>query len=298
MRLPGGAGRTAGAGHVRRGVGFAVAIKNLMYSEGFDDYSTARCRLADGVASLKFATAEVGQGFVTIAQQIARTVLGVDEVVLEPMDTSIGSAGSTSASRQTWMSGGAVDAACRAVRERLFEHVGRLHDVDPLRLVIEDTDVVDTIGAAAGAGRRGDGRAAVRRDRRVPPSPHRRPRRERSGRLPHGVRLRRPPGRRRRRPRARPREGGADRDGPGRRAGPQPAVGARSDRGRHRPRPRARGDGGDRHRGWPDPEPVVHRLPAAHGTRRPTRSSPPSWRSPIRRRRSAPRAWASRRASR
>ncbi len=55
-----------------RGVGWGVAIKNLMYSEGFDDYSTARCRLADGVATLKFATSEVGQGFVTIAGQIAR----------------------------------------------------------------------------------------------------------------------------------------------------------------------------------------------------------------------------------
>ncbi|HKA04570.1 MAG TPA: molybdopterin cofactor-binding domain-containing protein, partial [Acidimicrobiales bacterium] len=146
MRRPGGAGLTADAGHVRRGVGFAVSIKNLMYSEGFDDLSTARCRLADGVARLKFATAEVGQGFVTIAQQIARTVLGVDEVVLEPMDTSVGSAGSTSASRQTWMSGGAVDAACRAVRERVFEHVGAAHGIDPLRLVIEETDVVDTMG--------------------------------------------------------------------------------------------------------------------------------------------------------
>ena len=50
--------------HIRRGIGWGVAIKNLMYSEGFDDYSTARCRLADGVATLKFATAEVGQGFV------------------------------------------------------------------------------------------------------------------------------------------------------------------------------------------------------------------------------------------
>ena len=100
-----------------------MAIKYLMYSEGFDDYSTARCRLADGVATLKFATSEVGQGFVTIAPQIARTILGVDDVVLDPIDT-VGSAGSTSASRQTWMSGGAVDPACRAVRERLFQHVG------------------------------------------------------------------------------------------------------------------------------------------------------------------------------
>jgi CO/xanthine dehydrogenase Mo-binding subunit len=70
----------------------------------------------------------------------------VDEVVLEPMDTSVGSAGSTSASRQTWMSGGAVDAACRSVRERVFEHVGRVHGVDPLRLVISGTNVVDQLG--------------------------------------------------------------------------------------------------------------------------------------------------------
>jgi CO/xanthine dehydrogenase Mo-binding subunit len=147
LRLPGGAGLTADTSRVRRGVGYAASIKNLMYSEAFDDYSTARCRLADGVATLKFATAEVGQGFVTIAPQIARTVLGVDEVLLERIDTHVGSAGSSSASRQTWMSGGAVDAACRAVRERLFEHVGARHGVDPLRLVIDDTDVVDSMGS-------------------------------------------------------------------------------------------------------------------------------------------------------
>ena len=76
------------------------------------------------------------------------------------MDTTIGSAGSTSASRQTWMSGGAVDMACRAVRERLFEHVAGSHGVDPVRLAIEGTDVVDTVGTLRGSGRRGDRRAA------------------------------------------------------------------------------------------------------------------------------------------
>ncbi|MEO7371367.1 MAG: molybdopterin cofactor-binding domain-containing protein, partial [Ilumatobacteraceae bacterium] len=147
MHLPGGAGLTADAGHIRRGIGWGVAIKNLMYSEKFDDYATARCRLGDGVASLKFATSEVGQGFVTLAAQIARSVLGVDDVVLEPIDTNIGSAGSTSASRQTWMSGGAVDGACRLVRERLFEHVGAMHDIEPVRLAIDGRHVVDTMGA-------------------------------------------------------------------------------------------------------------------------------------------------------
>jgi CO/xanthine dehydrogenase Mo-binding subunit len=147
LEIPGGSGLTARKSNIRRGVGWGVSIKNLMYSEGFDDYATARCHLANGVATLRFATAEVGQGFVVLAQQIARTVLGVDTVLLEPISTAIGSAGSTSASRQTWMSGGAVDGACRLVRERMFEAVAKQHGLDPIRLAIDGTDVVDTMGS-------------------------------------------------------------------------------------------------------------------------------------------------------
>ncbi len=146
MRLPGGAGRTADEAHVVRGIGYAVGIKNLMYSEGFDDFSTARVRLVDGVAHVKFAGVEVGQGLVTIAGQIAREVLGVEEVVIERIDTEIGSGGSTSASRQTWMTGGAIDGACRLVRERLFEIVAAAHDLEPVQLAIDGTDVIDTLG--------------------------------------------------------------------------------------------------------------------------------------------------------
>jgi xanthine dehydrogenase D subunit len=146
LLLPGGSGLTADRRHIVRGIGYGVSIKNIMYSEGFDDYSTARCILQDGVATIKFATSEVGQGFVTLAPQIARSVLGVDEVITETIDTQIGSAGSTSASRQTWMSGGAMDGACRMVRERLFEHVAAIHNLDPLQLAIENTDVIDTRG--------------------------------------------------------------------------------------------------------------------------------------------------------
>ena len=130
LQLPGGAGRTADASRVRRGVGFAVSIKNLMYGGGFDDYSSARCRLEAGVATITCAAVEVGQGFVTLAQQIAREVLGVADVILAPPGTAdIGSAGSTSASRQTWMSGGAVQKACLAVRDRLLSSVATAHGV-------------------------------------------------------------------------------------------------------------------------------------------------------------------------
>lgn len=144
--IPGGSGLTADRRHIRRGIGWGVSIKNLMYSEGFDDFSTARCRIDDGVVTVKFATAEVGQGFVMLAQQIARTVLGVDEVLLDTIDTQIGSAGSTSASRQTWMSGGAVDAACRSARERLFDLIAERDGLDRSSLSIDDTDVVDGLG--------------------------------------------------------------------------------------------------------------------------------------------------------
>ncbi len=149
MTRPGGAGRTADAEHVRRGIGFAVGFKNLMYAEGYDDGSAARCRLVDGLATVTCAAAEVGQGFVTLAQQIARSILGVDDVLLAPADTAlITSAGSTSASRQTWMSGGAVEKACRAVRRALLAHVALAHHADPVALDIVNGRIVSTDGAA------------------------------------------------------------------------------------------------------------------------------------------------------
>jgi xanthine dehydrogenase D subunit len=142
---PGGAGLTSDAGNIVRGIGYAVSIKNLMYSEGFDDFSTARCTVDDGQVALKYATAEVGQGFVTIAEQIARSILGLDEVSSETIDTTVGSAGSTSASRQTWMSGGAVEGACRAVRDRLLSDIASERGVEPGRLEVHDCDVVDVV---------------------------------------------------------------------------------------------------------------------------------------------------------
>jgi xanthine dehydrogenase D subunit len=145
LAVPGGTGLTARPSNIRRGIGWGVSIKNLMYSEGFDDFSTARCRIQNGSVSVKFATAEVGQGFVMLAQQIARTVLGVDEVLLDTIDTQVGSAGSTSASRQTWMSGGAVDAACRAVRDELLDHVASTRSLVRAELEIDGIDIVDRL---------------------------------------------------------------------------------------------------------------------------------------------------------
>ncbi|RFU22469.1 xanthine dehydrogenase subunit D [Geodermatophilus marinus] len=137
---PGAVGNTTRGEGVRRGVGYAVTYKNVGFSEGFDDYSTARVRLqvtaGEPVAAVHTAAAEVGQGLVTVQQQIARTELGVDRVVVVPADTSVGSAGSTSASRQTYVTGGAVRAACEAVRAAVLRRAAVALDVavDGLRL--------------------------------------------------------------------------------------------------------------------------------------------------------------------
>ncbi|GIH94517.1 xanthine dehydrogenase family protein molybdopterin-binding subunit [Planobispora siamensis] len=123
LDMPGGVSQTTHGEGVRRGVGYGVGIKNICFSEGFDDYSTARVRVellgGQPHVLVHTAAAEVGQGLVTVQEQIARTELGIDRVTVATADTAVGSAGSSSASRQSYVTGGAVRAACEAVRERL-----------------------------------------------------------------------------------------------------------------------------------------------------------------------------------
>ncbi len=127
--LPGGSGLTTEARHVRRGVGYALGLKNLGFSEGYDDYAQARVRLAGSGAIVETAAIEVGQGLVTVLAQIARTALGVGNAEVVHVDTSrIDSAGSTSASRQTQISGGATLEAASLLRQRVLE----AHDGDHL----------------------------------------------------------------------------------------------------------------------------------------------------------------------
>ncbi|MFF9649042.1 xanthine dehydrogenase family protein molybdopterin-binding subunit [Streptomyces sp. NPDC014622] len=158
--LPGGLSNTTHGEGVVRGVGYAVGIKNVGFSEGFDDYSTARVRIevvgGEPVAVVHTAMAEVGQGGVTVHAQIARTELGVARVTVEPADTRVGSAGSTSASRQTYVTGGAVKHACEAVREKVLElgrrRFGPYHPAwATAELLLEDGKVVTDDGEVLAA---------------------------------------------------------------------------------------------------------------------------------------------------
>lgn len=144
--LPGGVSNVTHGEGVKRGVGYAVGFKNIGFSAGFDDYSTARVRLSveDGepLVEVHTAAAEVGQGLVMVQAQIARTELGVEKVAVLPADTRVGSAGSTSASRQSYVTGGAVKMACEAVRESLFALVADEYGEEPDDLYIEDGNVL------------------------------------------------------------------------------------------------------------------------------------------------------------
>ncbi len=159
--LPGGVSNVTHGEGVVRGVGYAVAYKNVGFSEGFDDYSTARVRLeivnCEPTVTVHTAAAEVGQGLVTVEQQIARTELAVDNVFVHTKDTQVGSSGSTSASRQTYMTGGAVKAACEKVREVVFGMAQRQvgHTIAGLRLeggkvVSDDEGIVASLADLLG----------------------------------------------------------------------------------------------------------------------------------------------------
>ena len=140
--LPGGAGRTADRSRIRRGIGFAVGFKNIAYAEGYNDDTRVRCRLDKGRLTITCAVAELGQGFVTICRQIAHEILGVSDIVLEPATTaSIGSAGSSAASRQTYMSGKALELACRKIAEKIVGGCANRHGIDVTELILENGSV-------------------------------------------------------------------------------------------------------------------------------------------------------------
>src|SRR5258708_12310314 len=80
-QMPGGVSNTTHGEGVRRGVGYALGFKNVGYSEGFDDYSTARVRLSvvDGRPRAEVPTpaADAGQGPFTVQPHIPAPTLAL-----------------------------------------------------------------------------------------------------------------------------------------------------------------------------------------------------------------------------
>jgi CO/xanthine dehydrogenase Mo-binding subunit len=112
--------------HLVRGVGLACGIKNVGYSFGFPEQSTATVELSgrfedERRGRVRVGAADVGQGTHLALRQIAAETLGLPLERIEMMtddSAEAPNAGSASASRLTLMAGRAVaEAAARALAE-------------------------------------------------------------------------------------------------------------------------------------------------------------------------------------
>jgi len=111
--------------HLKRGVGFACAYKNVGFSFGAPENCWATVEL-HGASNIErvvvhHAAAEVGQGSHTVIAQAAAEAAGVSlsKVELITADTAqTDNAGSASASRTTFMAGNAVRGAVQAALEK------------------------------------------------------------------------------------------------------------------------------------------------------------------------------------
>jgi CO/xanthine dehydrogenase Mo-binding subunit len=109
---------------LRRGVGVSVGMKNIGYSFGYPEHSWAGIELLgkDDITEVivRAVGAEVGQGSHTAFVQMAAEAVGVpvEKVRLESHDTTLmGSSGSASASRLTFMQGNAIRGAAKKALE-------------------------------------------------------------------------------------------------------------------------------------------------------------------------------------
>lgn len=103
---------------LRRGVGFACGLKNVGFSFGFPEHSWATIELHGDTeieqVIVRHNGAEVGQGAHTVFMQMAAEAVGVPfhKVKLLAHDSLyVGSSGSASASRLTFMAGNAIRGA-------------------------------------------------------------------------------------------------------------------------------------------------------------------------------------------
>ncbi len=111
--------------HLLRGTGFACAYKNVGFSFGAPEQSTASVELFGGAeierVILHHAGADVGQGAHTVMVQMAAETLHVpvEKIRLVASDTAYtDDSGSASASRLTFMSGNSIKGACELAMQK------------------------------------------------------------------------------------------------------------------------------------------------------------------------------------
>jgi len=107
----------------------ACIFYGIGYGNGFPDVSTALVEIhEDGSVTVRTGAADCGQGSSTIMAQIAAEEIGValDRVTVVAADTdATPDAGTTAATRQTYVSGNAVRLASRQAADKLLQFAAR-----------------------------------------------------------------------------------------------------------------------------------------------------------------------------
>lgn len=116
-----------------KNIGIACAMKNAGVGVGLPDKGRCRVEVHDGKVKIFAAASDIGQGFMTVAVQMACETLGISQDKIEIMtpntETSPDS-GTTSGSRQTLITGEAVRMACNSLKIDLEKVDGDLSKLD------------------------------------------------------------------------------------------------------------------------------------------------------------------------
>lgn len=137
---------------IKRGFGMASIWYPIGFGSGIPDQGNAIAELyEDGTAHGWMATVDYGQGSSTIFRQILAEELGLpmERVELTTHDTALSpNCGSTSATRQTYVTGGAIQQAGRIIRERMLLAAANLLEASP-----DDVTLLDGYAMVRGAAK-------------------------------------------------------------------------------------------------------------------------------------------------
>jgi selenium-dependent xanthine dehydrogenase len=124
-----------GSPHKVHAWGFAAAYKNTGLGGGAPDKAGVEVELySDGTLQVRTASAELGQGLVTVLQMIVAEEFNVspERVRVLVMDTDLTpDGGPTTASRQTYVTGNAAKYAAQTLRQAVASTMAEKYDLPP-----------------------------------------------------------------------------------------------------------------------------------------------------------------------
>lgn len=140
------------ADHIRIGQGFSSYFQSYGRITWLHDTSQAWVGVElDGTVTVRAGVPDLGAGQVNSLAQIAAEVLGVplNRVTVYHTDTALTPlSGTSTATRQLYMSGNATLQAARAVRKVLVERASQLLEVAPEQIDLADGKVFSTVDPA------------------------------------------------------------------------------------------------------------------------------------------------------